>query len=252
MFDNNKKVVSNIVALSGGLVAPETAQATWNRSNTTSLIKTNLKSSAAEEAEKALNKVRATKKTFDHVKREASKAINKATNIRNNALKKVNQADEIAEAAKEDWETKVITAVKKLKNLESNTENKYLIKQAKQAQNNANKAKENFEAKKSEATEKRWQLQKYQERLAAIIQEQNNQIEVAELAYKQAQIEQQQAILRADNSHPAYGHWAEKYIIKDSLKNDSGFQVLTKFLRKEEVRSQEEERNASLLPLTCK
>ena len=126
MLDNNKKVVSGIVAITGTLAAPETAQATWNRSNQNSIIRNIRKSS--DEAEDTLKNVRIAKKAVDNVKKIAKKSINKAKNIRNEALKKVNQAEEIALAAKEDWETKVVIAAKKIEELQNKPERKYLIK----------------------------------------------------------------------------------------------------------------------------
>lgn len=214
MFDNNKKVVSGIVALTGTLVTPETAQATWNRSDLRCLIKTNRKSSGEEETANALNKVKSTKKAFDNVKTEAEKAINKAKNIKHDALIKVNQAEEILKATKEDWETKVITATKKIQELESNPEKIYLTKQVHQAKQNADKARENFENKKSQAAKKRLQFQQCQQKLEAISQEENNKIEAAEIAYKQAQIEQQKVIQRANNSSFGWDNWTQKQPMK--------------------------------------
>jgi hypothetical protein len=226
MFDNNKKVVSGIVALTGTFAAPETAQATWNRSNSNCMVKITRKSSAAEEAAEALNKVRVTKKDLDNIKREARKAINKAKNLRNDALKKVNQTEEIVEAAKEDWETKVITAAKKIKYLESKPEKRYFIKQAEQAQQDAENAKENFENKKFEASVKRRKFQEYEEKLEALTQEQNSKIEAAEMAYKQAQIEQQKLIQTADTSPFAWGNLSKEYKMENRFKDYYGFQVL--------------------------
>ncbi len=230
MLDNNKKVVSGIVALTGAFVTPETAQATWNRPNSNSLIKTTRELSAVKEAAEALNRVKATKKAFEHVKRDAKKEINKAKNIRNDALRKVNQAEEIVEAAKEDWETKVIIADKKANKLESKLDKIGYITQAEQqveqAIQEAENAKENFENKTSEAVKKRLLLQQYEENLEAVIQEKNTQIEAAEMAYKQAQTQQQQVIHRANNSNNVWGNLTKKYIIEDRLSDNSGFQAL--------------------------
>ena len=136
MADKNKKVVSDIAALTGGVVAPETVQATWNRSYSSTLIET-IRNSSADEAEDILTKAKTTKKAFERVQKDAKKAINKAKTIRNEALKKVNQAKEIVEGAKEDWVTKVITANKKVKEIENQPEKKYLLRQVKQAKQHA-------------------------------------------------------------------------------------------------------------------
>lgn len=226
MIDNNKKVVSDIVALTGTFAAPETAQATWNRSNSNSLIKTTRKSSEAEEAAEALNKVRVTKKDLDNVKREAKKAINKAKNLRNDALKKLRQTEEVVEAIKEDWETKVIIAAKKIKEVESKPEKIYFIKQAEQAKQDAETARDNFENKKCEAYLKTRKLEEYEDKLQAVIQEQKSQIEAAEMAYKQAQYEQQKMIQRAEKSPFAWENLSKEYKIDNRFKDDYGFQVL--------------------------
>lgn len=194
MFDNQKTVVSGIVALSGTFITPETAQAGLNRSNLNFLVKTTRNFAATQQAADSLNKVKATKKVLDFVNRDAEKAINKAKNLRNGALKKVNQAEEVAEAAKEDWNIKLVIAVKKLKQIESNPEKKYFIKQVFQAKEDAEKAKENFEIKKSELEKKRLHFQECEESLQAVIEKQNNRIQRAELACKIAQVEQQKAI----------------------------------------------------------
>jgi hypothetical protein len=194
MFDNKKTVVSGIVALSGTFVTPDTAQASLNRSKLNLLIKTTQNSAAAKQAADSLNKVKATKKVLDFVKKDAEKAINKAKNLRNDALKKVNQAEEIAEAAKEDWNIKLVIAVKKLKQIESNPEKKYFIKQVFKAKEDAEQAKVNFENKKSEVEKKRLHLQECEENLSAVIEMQNNRIQSAELACKIAQAQQQKAI----------------------------------------------------------
>lgn len=197
MFDNKKTVVSGIVALSGTFVTPDTAQASLNRSKLNLLIKTTQNSTAAKQAADSLNKVKASKNNLDVVKVDVVKAINKAKNIRNDALKKVNQAEELAEAAKEDWNTKLIIAVKKLQQIEKNIEKKYLIKQVLQAKEYAEKAKENFEVKKIEVAKKRLYLQECEDNLETAIEMQNNRIQAAEMAYKIAQLEQQKAICYA-------------------------------------------------------
>lgn len=194
MLDNKQKVVSNIVALSGTFVTPQTAQAALNRSNVNFLVKTTQKSAAAKQAADAFNKVKATKKVLDFVKRDVQKAINKAKNIRNDALRKVNQAEEIAEGAKEDWKIKVIIVAKKNQELESKPEKRYLIQQVEQAKQDADKARENFENKKSEVAKKRFHLQECEENIVAVIQMQNSRIQTAEMACKLAQMEQQKAI----------------------------------------------------------
>ncbi len=197
MFDNKKTVVSGIVALSGTFVTPDTAQASLNRSKLNLLIKTTQSSTAAKKAADSLNKVKASKNNLDVVKVDVVKAINKAKNIKNDALKKVNQAEELAEAAKEDWNTKLIIAVKKLQQIENNIEKKYLIKQVLQAKEYAEKAKENFEVKKIEVAKKRLYLQECEDNLETAIEIQNNRIQAAEMAYKIAQLEQQKAICYA-------------------------------------------------------
>lgn len=194
MYSNKKQVVSNIVALGGAFVTPQTAQAALNSSNLNVLVKTTRKSAAAQQAADVLNKVKATKKVLDFVKRDAQKAINKAKNIRNDALRKLNQAEEIAEGAKEDWNIKVIIAAKKSQELESKPEKRYLIKQVEQAKQDVEEARENFENKKSEVAKKRLYLQKCQGNLQTVIQMQNSRIQTAEMACKTAQIEQQKAI----------------------------------------------------------
>ncbi|MGD1911006.1 MAG: hypothetical protein ACFB2X_09175 [Rivularia sp. (in: cyanobacteria)] len=227
MFDNNKKVVSDVVALTGALMTPETAQATWNRANSNHVVQeANRKLSIAQQAATVSNKVKVTKNAFDNVKRQARKAINKATNMRNDLLKKVNQAEEIAEAAKEDWQTKVITAIKKVKNIEPKAENIHIRTQADQAIEDVENAKENFENKKSEAAKKRLQLEQYEEKLEAVIQEQNSKIEAAEMAYKQAQIDQQKAIQTANNPFFAMSNWTKEYTVEDRLKDNLGLKVL--------------------------
>ncbi|MGB3638918.1 MAG: hypothetical protein WBA39_15280 [Rivularia sp. (in: cyanobacteria)] len=194
MFDNKKTVVSGIVALSGTFITPDTAQASLNRSKLNLLMKTTQNSTAAKQAADSLNKVKASKKNLDFVKADVVKAINKAKNIRNDALKKVNQAEELAEAAKEDWNTKLIIAVKKLQQVENNLGKTYLIKHVMQAKENAEKAKENFEIKKLEVAKKRLYLKECEENLEAAIEMQNNRIQSAEMACKVAQVEQQKAI----------------------------------------------------------
>ncbi|MEO1185985.1 MAG: hypothetical protein AAFX46_15470, partial [Cyanobacteria bacterium J06636_27] len=140
MLDNKRKVVSGIAALSGTFVTPESAKATLNHSNLNVLVKNTQKAAATQQASDALNKVKATKKVLDFVKKDAQKSINKATNIRNNTLRKVNQAEEIAEAAKEDWSIKLVIAVKKLKELENNPEKVYLLQQVLKAKEDAENA----------------------------------------------------------------------------------------------------------------
>ncbi|MBV6624589.1 MAG: hypothetical protein KI793_16910 [Rivularia sp. (in: Bacteria)] len=197
MLNNKKQVVSGIVALSGTFVTPETAQASLNRSNLNFLVKTTQKSAAARQASDALNKVKATKKVFDFVQKDVEKAINKAKNMRNDALKKVYQAEEIAKGAKEDWEITVIIAKKKISEAQQNPEKKYLLKQVKQAKKDADKALENFENKQSIVEQKKLQLQHSQENLVATIKMQDNRLQAAKMACKIAQIEQQKAILYA-------------------------------------------------------
>ncbi|MEM7712468.1 MAG: hypothetical protein AAF349_02650 [Cyanobacteria bacterium P01_A01_bin.68] len=194
MLDNKKKVVSGIVALSGTFVTPESTQATLNHSNLNVLVKNTKKAAATQQASDALNKVKATKKVLDFVKRDAQKSINKATNIRNNALKKAKQAEEIAEAAKEDWSIKLVIAVKKLKELESQPEKTYLLEQVLKAKEDAEKAKEKFEEKKSEVAKKRLELEQYEESLAAIVEMQDNKVKSAQMGCRIAQIDQQKLI----------------------------------------------------------
>ncbi|MGB3758445.1 MAG: hypothetical protein WBA07_19045, partial [Rivularia sp. (in: cyanobacteria)] len=181
----------------GTFVTPDTAQASLNRSKLNLLIKTTQNSTAAKQAEDSLNKVKVSKKNLDFVKADVVKAINKAKNIRNDALKKANQAEELAEATKEDWNTKLIIAVKKLQQVENNLEKTYLIKQVLQAKEDAEKAKENFEMKKLEVAKKRLYLEECEDNLEAAIEMQNNRIKSAEMACKIAQIEQQKAICYA-------------------------------------------------------
>ncbi len=197
MFDNKNKAVSGIVALSGTFVTPGTAQASLNRSNLSFLAKSIQKSAAARQTTDILNKVKASKRVLDFVKKDAERKINKARNIRNNALRKVNQAEEIAEGAKEDWSLKVIIAVKKLQEFESKPEKKYLLKQVQQAKQDAEQAKENFDNKISEVTQKNLLFQQCEADLDAVIKMQNNRIHVAEMACKIAQIQQQKAITYA-------------------------------------------------------
>ncbi|MGB6298545.1 MAG: hypothetical protein WBF90_20520, partial [Rivularia sp. (in: cyanobacteria)] len=180
MFDNKKKVVSGIVAFSGTFVTPDTAQASVNSSRLSFLIKKTQSSTVTRQAEDSLNKVKATKKILDLIKGDALKAINKAKNLRNEALKKVNQAEEIAEAAKEDWNIKLVITVKKLQQLESNPEKKYLIQQVLQGKEDAEKAKENFDNKKAEVARRRLYLEECQENLEAVIETQNQRIQSAE------------------------------------------------------------------------
>lgn len=194
MLDNKRKVVSGIAALSGTFVTPESAQATLNHSNLNVLVKNTQKAAATQQASDALNKVKATKKVLDFVKKDAQKSINKATNIRNNTLRKVNQAEEIAEAAKEDWSIKLVIAVKKLKELEKNPEKVYLLQQVLKAKEDAENAKENFEVKKSEVAKKRLELEQYEENLAAITEMQDNRIKAAQMGCRIAQIDQQKLI----------------------------------------------------------
>lgn len=193
MFDNKEKVVSGIVALSGTFVTPETAQASVNRSKLNFLIKTTQDSVATTQAA-SLNKVKGTKKVLDFVKADAQKAINKAKNIRNEALKKVNQAEEVAEAAKEDWNIKLVIAVKKLQQLQDNPEKQYLIQQVLQGKEDAEKAKENFDNKKAEVVRRRLYLEECSQELEAVIEMQNNRIKDVEMACEIAQDQQQKAI----------------------------------------------------------
>lgn len=193
MFDNKEKVVSGIVALSGTFVTPQTAQTSVNRSKLNFLIKTTQDSVATTQAA-SLNKVKGTKKVLDFVKADAQKAINKAKNIRNGALKKVNQAEEVAEAAKEDWNIKLVIAVKKLQQLQDNPEKQYLIQQVLQGKEDAEKAKENFDNKKAEVVRRRLYLEECSQELEAVIEMQNNRIKDVEMACEIAQLEQQKAI----------------------------------------------------------
>lgn len=193
MFDNKEKVVSGIVALSGTFVTPETAQASVNRSKLNFLIKTTQDSVATTQAA-SINKVKGTKKVLDFVKADAQKAINKAKNIRNEALKKVNQAEEVAEAAKEDWNIKLVIAVKKLQQLQDNPEKQYLIQQVLQGKEDAEKAKENFDNKKAEVARKRLYLEECSQELETVIEMQDNRIKDVEMACNIAQLEQQKAI----------------------------------------------------------
>lgn len=205
MLDQNKKVVSDFAPLNGAFVASQTAQATGNPSN--SSTKTTPKLSATQRLLDASNKVKATKKVFDFVKGDTIKAINKAKNIRNDALKKVDYAEEIVKAAKEDWETKVITAAKKLKEVESKPEKKYLLKQIKKAIQDVENAKKNFENKKYEATQKRLQLQQCEENLETIIRVQKSRMKAAKISCKRALME-----MPFD-----CGNSKQKDIIEDSL-----------------------------------
>lgn len=193
MFDNKEKVVSGIVALSGTFVTPQTAQTSVNRSKLNFLIKTTQDSVATTQAA-SINKVKGTKKVLDFVKADAQKAINKAKNIRNEALKKVNQAEEVAEAAKEDWNIKLVIAVKKLQQLQDNPEKQYLIQQVLQGKEDAEKAKENFDNKKAEVVRRRLYLEECSQELEAVIEMQNNRIKDVEMACEIAQDQQQKAI----------------------------------------------------------
>ncbi|MDY6900463.1 MAG: hypothetical protein SWZ49_20665 [Cyanobacteriota bacterium] len=197
MFDNKKKVVSGVVALSGTFVTPDSAQATLNHSNINVLVKNTQKAAATQQASDALNKIKATKKVLDLIQKDAKKAINKATNIRNNALTKVKQAEEIAEATKEDWSIKLVIAVKKLKELESQPEKTYLLEQVLKAKEDAEQAKEKFEDKKSELAKKRLELEQYEENLAAIVEMQDNRVKTAQMGHRVAQIDQQKMITYA-------------------------------------------------------
>ena len=194
MFDNKKKVVSGVVALSGTFVTPDSAQATLNHSNLNVLVKNTQKAAATQQASDALNKVKATKKVLDFVQRDAKKSINKATNIRNNAFKKLKQAEEIAEAAKEDWSIKLVIAVKKLKELESQPEKTYLLQQVLKAKEDAEQAKEKLENKKSEVAKKRLEVEQYEENLAAIVEMQDDRVKSAQMGCRVAQINQQKLI----------------------------------------------------------
>ncbi|MEO1375150.1 MAG: hypothetical protein AAFW70_12680 [Cyanobacteria bacterium J06635_10] len=206
MSDQNKKVVSDIVTLTATLVNPETAQATGIPSN--SSHETTRKLSATQQLLDASNKIKATKKVFDFVKGDTIKAINKARNIRNDALKKAYQAEEVLKGAKEDWETKVIIAAKKFKETESKPEKKYLIKQTEKAIQDVEKAKENFKNKRCEANKKRIQLQQCEENLAAIIRIQKGRMKAAKMACKRAQMD-----IPFD-----CGNTKQKDIIEDSLR----------------------------------
>ncbi|MEM9924609.1 MAG: hypothetical protein AAF915_12800 [Cyanobacteria bacterium P01_D01_bin.50] len=206
MSDQNKKAVSDIITLTGAFVKPETAQATEIPSN--SSIETTPKLSTTQQLLDASNKIKATKKVFDFVKGDTKKAINKARNIRNDALKKAYQAEEILKGAKEDWETKVIIAAKKFKEVESKPEKKYLIKQTEQAIIDVEKAKENFENKRYEANQKKINFQQSQEKLEVIIRIQKSRIKAAKMACKRAQME-----IPFD-----CGNSKQKDIIKDSSR----------------------------------
>ena len=194
MFDNKKKVVSGVVALSGTFITPDSAQATLNHSNLNVLVKNTQKAAATQQASDALNKVKSTKKVLDFVQRDAKKSINKATNIRNNAFKKLKQAEEIAEAAKEDWSIKLVIAVKKLKELESQPEKTYLLQQVLKAKEDAEQAKEKLENKKSEVAKKRLEVEQYEENLAAIVEMQDDRVKSAQMGCRVAQINQQKLI----------------------------------------------------------
>lgn len=194
MFDNKKKVVSGLVAFSSAFVTPETTQAALNRSNLNYLVKANRKSTTVQQATNILNKVKSTKKNFEFVKKDVEKEINKARNIKNNASLKVNQAEEIAAAAKEDWNTKVIIENKKIQKLNKTPDNQYIQKQLKKAKQDVETAKENFRHKESEVTKKRLYLQQCQENLEVVKRKQINRLKVAKMACKIAQVEQQKVI----------------------------------------------------------
>ncbi len=205
MFDNNKTVVSNIVGLTDTLVKPEIAKASGKDANYNYQIEPTTKSFKAEELTDISHKLKACKKIFEFVKIDTRKSINKAKNLRNNALRKVYQAEEILEGAKEDWKTKVITANKKIKEFKSNSENTYLRNQAKQAIHHANQAKENIINKKSELTKRKLQLQKCEENLKFVKLVQRSRIQFAEIAYMRVEMEQQKTIQSTDNHTLGWG-----------------------------------------------
>lgn len=160
MSNQDKTVTSNVATLDDALVTP------------------------TQQAADVLKRVKAAKRIFAFVKIDVERAINKAKNFRNDASTKLYQAEDIAEAAKEDWKIKVIIASKKLRELQSNPEKKYLIKQLQQAKENAKQAKVNFENKKAEVAKKRLHLEQCQENLETAIKMQESRIKAAKTACK--------------------------------------------------------------------
>ena len=204
MFDETENVVSEMVASSGELMTSGTTKES-DSLNSNDEIKTSGKSSRAEQLTDLSHKLKSAKKIFDFVKIDTIKSINKARNLRKNALKKANQAEEILRVAKEDWETKVITATKKINEFKSNPGNLHLKKQANQAIENVNQAKENFKQKKNELTKKRNYLQKCEENLEFTKLVQKRRIKWAEIAYMRFEMEQQKTIQSTDDSTLGWG-----------------------------------------------
>lgn len=197
MFENKNQVVSNFVGSSSTFAASETPQDTLNPSNLNFLVKTTRQPTAEQKITGLSKKVKSTRKIFAFVKGDVEKAINKATNLRNYALKKVHQAKDITLGAKEDWITKVITVRKKTQEYENDSQNKYLLKQLKQAKQDAIKARENLEAKKSDFAQKKLYLQECEANLQTVIKIQNSRIEAAKMACQIARRQEEKAIFDA-------------------------------------------------------
>ncbi|MEM9923338.1 MAG: DUF4114 domain-containing protein [Cyanobacteria bacterium P01_D01_bin.50] len=228
MVDSKKvvKSVATATALTGAFVAPATAKAADNDAPN-SIQETIQEASDAQKAVKdAPKKVQAAKKSFNNVKKEANREINKAKNLRKDAQKKATQ--EKAEAAKQNWNTTIITAQQKVEEAQR-TRKGWNIKQAENWKQKAETARQTYENKKSEAAQKQEILQEREILLEAVTQKQNSNIEAAEMAYQKAQAEQQEAIQTASKTKKAadgaWGNWTKEHTVTDHLE-DPDFNAL--------------------------
>lgn len=205
MLNNNNKFASSIVTLTDNPPTSETAKSTYNLAKSNQQIEATRKSLETQQLKDITRKLKAAKKIFDFVKSDTKTSINKAKIIRNNALKRVYQAEEVLQGAKEDWKTKVITANKKIQEFKSNPQKRYLREQVNKAIYNVKQAKENIQNKQVEVTKKRMQLKQLEHNLRLVKKIQESRIKFAELAYMQVEIEQQKAIQSTENPTLGWG-----------------------------------------------
>jgi len=232
MVDNKKKVVSGVVAaasLTGAFVAPATAQAADNDAPN-SIQETIQEATEAQQAVKAApGKVNAAKKTFDNVKKSANGEINKVKNLKNQAQKELERAEKSVTSAKGTWERNVAKASEKAAQAEKSGKQGQM-KQAERWKQRAEDSRQDYEEAKVKASKKQEAVEQKNSDLQAVTEQQNGRIKTAQMAYKQAQAEQQQAIQMANSTKKsasnAWGNWDTEHTIEDRLTDDSGFQAL--------------------------
>ncbi len=232
MVDNKKKVVSGVVAaagLTGAFVAPATAEAA-NTDAPNSIQETIKEASEAQKAAKAApGKVKAAKKSFENVKKSANGEINKAKNLKNQAQKELERAEKSVKSAKGTWERNVAKASEKAAQAEKSGKQGQM-KQAKIWKQRAEDSRQDYEEAKVKATRKQEALEQRESNLETVTAAQNSRIKTAEMSYKQAQAEQQQAIQMASSTkkaaNGAWGNWDTEHTVEDYLTDDSGFQAL--------------------------